>query len=77
MIMWLYRVLFIDKLKTRYRKIGWDWVKIALLNGWKLLHSVTFTNNQDPTTAMASLKQHEPRLYQLEFKVITYSCAVL
>ena len=29
--------------------------------------------NQDPEPAMASLKQHEQRLYQLEFKVLTYS----
>ncbi|HHP7231605.1 MAG TPA: hypothetical protein ACFCUY_12205 [Xenococcaceae cyanobacterium] len=51
-------------------------VKAALINGWKLLHSVVFTSNQDPTPAMASRKQHEQRLYQLEFKVQTYSYAV-
>ena len=59
-----------------YFRIGWDWVKAALLNGWKLLNSVVFTGNQDPTPAMASLKQHQQRLYQLEFKVLTYSYAV-
>ena len=59
-----------------YFRIGWDGVKAALINGWKLLHSVVFTGNQDPTPAMASLKQHQQRLYQLEFKVLTYSYAV-
>ncbi len=42
----------------------------------KLIRSVTFSTNQDPTPAMASRKQHEQRLYQLEFKVQTYSYAV-
>ena len=56
-----------------YFRIGWDWVKAALLNGWKLIDSVVFTKNQDPEPAMASRKQHEQRLYQLEFQVQTYS----
>ncbi|MDJ0575840.1 MAG: hypothetical protein QNJ65_11825 [Xenococcaceae cyanobacterium MO_234.B1] len=59
-----------------YFPIGWDWVKAALLNSWKLLNSVVFTGNEDPNPAMASLKQHQQRLYQLEFKVLTYSYAV-
>ncbi len=60
-----------------YFRIGWDWVKAALGYGWKLLHSVTFSSSQDSTPAIASLKQHERRLYQFEFKVQTYSYAVL
>ena len=59
-----------------YFRIGWDWVKAALLNGWKLTHSVVFTHNLDPEPAMASRKQYEQRLYQLEFKVQIYSYAV-
>lgn len=55
-----------------YFRIGWDWVKAALLNGWRLLQAVTFSSNQDPEPAMASLKQHERRIYQLEFKVLSY-----
>ena len=55
-----------------YFRIGWDWVKASLVNGWKLIRSVTFSGNQDPTPAIASLKQHEQRLYQLEFKVQTH-----
>ncbi|MGV2826543.1 transposase [Myxosarcina sp. GI1(2024)] len=56
-----------------YFRIGWDWVKAAVVNGWKLIRSVTFCGNQDPTPAMASLKQHNQRFFQLEFKVQTYS----
>ncbi len=56
-----------------YFRIGWDWVKAALLNGWKLIRSVTFSSHHDPTPAIASLKQHEQQLYQLEFQVQTYS----
>ncbi|MGV2829783.1 hypothetical protein [Myxosarcina sp. GI1(2024)] len=61
-----------------YFRIGWNWVKAALLNGygWKLIHSVTFSTNYDPTPAIASLQQHEQRLYQLEFEVQTCSCCV-
>ena len=56
-----------------YFRIGWDWVKASLINGWKLIRSVTFSGNQDPHPAIASLKQPEQRLYRLEFKVKTYS----
>ena len=56
-----------------YFRIGWDWVKAALLNGWKLINSVVFSRNHDPEPAMASRKQYEQRLYQLEFQVQTYS----
>ncbi|MGL4622794.1 MAG: transposase [Chroococcidiopsis sp.] len=56
-----------------YFRIGIDWVKASLINGWKLIRSVTFSGNQDPHPAIASLKQHEQRLYRLEFQVKTYS----
>ena len=56
-----------------YFRIGWDWIKASLINGWKLIRSVTFSGNQDPDPAISSLKQHEQRLYRLEFKVKTYS----
>ena len=58
---------------SRYFRIGWDWVKAALINGWKLIYSVSFFSHHDPTPAIASLKQYERRLYQLEFRVQTYS----
>ena len=56
---------------SRYFRIGWDWIKAALINSWKLLGCVTFSGNLDPTPAIASLRQYEQRLYQLEFKVQT------
>ena len=58
---------------SRYFRIGWDWVKAALINDWKLIYSVSFFSYHDPTPAIASLKQYEQRLYQLEFQVQTYS----
>ncbi|MFN5515534.1 MAG: hypothetical protein ACK5CA_12530 [Cyanobacteriota bacterium] len=42
-----------------YFRIGWDWVKAALEQGWQLIHHVRFTHNRDPEPAMASRKQHE------------------
>ena len=45
-----------------YFRIGWDWVKAALLNGWKLLHSVTFTGNQDPNPALLRTRVARPHL---------------
>ncbi len=56
-----------------YLRIGWDWVKGALIQGWKLIDRVCFRTNQDPSPAMASRKQHQKRLYQFEFQVQTYS----
>ena len=52
-----------------YFRIGWDWIKAAFSNGWQLLKTVILTSNQDPEPAMASRKQHETRLYRLEFQV--------
>jgi hypothetical protein len=40
------------------------------------MFSSSFTGNQDPDPAIASLKQHQQRLYQLEFKVQTSSYTV-
>ncbi|MGB3695765.1 MAG: transposase [Spirulinaceae cyanobacterium] len=56
-----------------YLRIGWDWVKAAFIQGWKLIDRVCFKTNQDPSPAMASRKQYQRRLYQFEFQVQTYS----
>ncbi|MEO0835950.1 MAG: hypothetical protein AAFY16_08185 [Cyanobacteria bacterium J06642_3] len=56
-----------------YFRIGWDWVKAALLNGWRLVRSAIFSSHHDPHPAMASPQQHKQRLDQLEFQVQTYS----
>jgi hypothetical protein len=58
-----------------YFRIGWEWIKTALENGWKLIRRVRFTSNYDPEPAMASRKQHEKRLYRLEFEIQTFQYA--
>jgi len=55
-----------------YFRMGWDWVKATLENGWHLIRHVRFTHNRDPEPAMASRKQHERRTYRIEFKIHTY-----
>ena len=55
-----------------YFRIGLEWVKTALHDGWPLTHRVCFYSNRDAEPAMASRKQHEKRLYRLEFKVLTF-----
>ncbi len=54
-----------------YFRIGWDWVKTSFIKGWDVIQSVRFTSNKDPVPAMASRKQHEKRLFQIEFQVQT------
>ncbi len=55
-----------------YFRIGWDWIKTALEQGWQLIDSVCFTRSRDPEPAMASRKQHDDRTYRIEFKIHTY-----
>ena len=54
-----------------YFRIGIDWIKSALLDGWRLIHCVLFFSNRDPDPAMASRTQYEKRTYRLEFKSMT------
>lgn len=54
-----------------YFRIGTDWIKSALLDGWRLLKRVVFSSNRDPDPAMASRRQHEKRLYRLGFMPLT------
>lgn len=54
-----------------YFRIGLDWVRAALLDGWRLIKQVLFFSNKDPNPAMASRTQHEKRFYRLEFQVFT------
>lgn len=55
-----------------YFRIGWDWIKTALEQGWQLIESVCFRSSYDPQPAMASRKQHDKRCYRLEFKILTF-----
>ncbi|MGD1949696.1 MAG: transposase [Leptolyngbyaceae cyanobacterium] len=54
-----------------YFRIGLDWIRAALLDGWQLIKHVLFISNKDPQPAMASRRQHEKHLYRLEFRAFT------
>ena len=55
-----------------YFRIGFEWVKSALLDAWPLLSRICFQSNRDPEPAISSRKQHQWRTFQLEFSVLTY-----
>ncbi len=57
---------------SSYFRIGWDWGKAALEDGWTLIRQVQLTHNRDPEPAMASRQQHDQRTYRIEFKIHTY-----
>lgn len=59
-----------------YFRIGTDWIKTALLDGWRLLRRVLFLSNCDPEPAMASQRQHDKRTYRLEFRPLTIKYAL-
>ncbi len=54
-----------------YFRIGLEWTKAALLNGWQLIQQVCFTAYLDPEPAMASRRQHNKKAGRLDFNVIT------
>lgn len=57
-----------------YFRIGWDWLKAAPINGWRLIRRVVFHSRKDPQPAIASHKQHRERTYQLQFQVLRPDC---
>jgi hypothetical protein len=40
-------------------KIGWDWVKTALIKGFELITKLHLSSEPDPEPAMASQVQHQ------------------
>ena len=54
-----------------YFRIGLEWTKAALLNGWQLIKQVCFTSHIDPEPAMASRKEHNRKAGRFDFMVIT------
>jgi hypothetical protein len=42
-----------------YLKIGWNWVKLALNRGWKLIPTLLLSSACDPEPAMASKRQYQ------------------
>ena len=59
-----------------YFRIGWDWLKTSLTQGWPLIHLVRFTHHHDPQPPIASRKQHDQRIYSIEFQINVYSYPV-
>ena len=57
-----------------YLKIGWDWIKIALTQVWKLFSTLRLSGFPDPETAKASRKQDRKK-YWLEFTVKSFNYA--
>jgi len=47
---------------SSYLRIGWNWVKAALIHGWHLIARICLGKSEDPEPAMASRIQHEKRL---------------
>lgn len=54
-----------------YMRIGWEWVKSALTNGWDLFQTLHLSGKPDPEPAKACQK-HDSKQYQLEFTVKNY-----
>jgi hypothetical protein len=42
-----------------YLKIGWNWVKLALNRGWKLIPTLLLSSACDPEPSMASKRQYQ------------------
>lgn len=55
-----------------YFRIGREWVKAALQQGWHLVRQVRFYRNCDPQPAMASRRQHQHNSQRLEFTVRSF-----
>jgi hypothetical protein len=56
-----------------YFRLGLEWVRSALFQGWRLIRRVAFFSNSDPQPAMASRSQHQQRSHRLEFQVSSVS----
>lgn len=56
-----------------YFRLGLEWIRSALLQGWPLVRRVAFLTNSDPDPAMASRSQHRRCSDRLEFQVYSSS----
>ena len=56
-----------------YFRIGFEWVRAALQEGWQLVQRVRFLHNRDPEPAMASRRQHQQTKQRLEFKIRSFA----
>jgi hypothetical protein len=55
-----------------YLRIGWNWLKGVLHQGWQLFRTVSLQGGADPSPAFASKKQVKKRL-EREFTIKSYS----
>ncbi len=54
-----------------YFRIGWNWVKGCLHQGWRLFFTISLQGQADPDPAIASKKQAQQR-FEREFTVKSY-----
>jgi hypothetical protein len=59
-----------------YLKIGWNWIKLALIKGWELITVISFRSNKDVEPAKASHKKHEEKSFKIHFVVndLNWAC---
>jgi hypothetical protein len=55
-----------------YLRIGWNWLKGVLHQGWRLFLTLALSGHVDPEPASASKKQTQKQL-EREFTVKSYS----
>lgn len=51
-----------------YFRIGWEWVRMALENGWQLPTSLQLVGGPDPEPAMASRSQYKKAQDKFDFQ---------
>ena len=56
---------------SSYLKIGWSWVRQALVWGWQITDSLKLSYHPDPVPAIASCKQNRNRNKPLKFQTTT------
>ena len=60
---------------SSYLKIGWDWVKTALITGFELITELHLSSKPDPEPAMASRIQHQNKsLLRFSVEYTCYAC---
>jgi hypothetical protein len=58
-----------------YLKIGWNWLKKALTQGWQFFSIRSLSFHRDPDPVKASRRQYEHQRYRLEFQVYSFDYA--
>lgn len=58
-----------------YLRIGWNWLKGTLHQGWRLFPTISLIGKSDPEPAFASKKQTQKQL-EREFTITSYAFAV-